>query len=707
MADATENQFLGALLGMAIGDALGAPAIGFDRNDVRARFGMIDSFLDSSAPGGEEGHAGEFTDETEFALCIVESMTVNRGAFDAETAGVRLLHLATGPSRHWIQSRTLAALEAANASLDFVVPLDDDGAATGDVAARGVPVGLVHAVGSFDADALRADAEAVVRLTHGGPAAINAAAAAVAYGVRLAATGAPRAAWARQTAEFLGGGEVADRLHETDPLVASNLPLADVLERVGTELSATESVPAAFAAAMREEVFEDAVLAAVNAGGAADTVGALDRRLCRCCRRRLWHSAAADRRTGRSYLRLTGGALVLQGGAPAGWPPHRPSSGPRPTSRLAAAAIGRASGVGSRESGVGSRVSGDRSRTEFPARCQGSCVILSPQAEDLGTRIRTHHRAEILRSSGRHGSGRRDWVDPVPGWNARSGEILAEIMAARLLTDCEAVGTKRVDRPVAAERGIALARHKMAGAGGVGLRTNVRDQRPFPLRERAQRREPAWSRGPVVGNGGLPVVAGEEPVAQFADVTESQRQAFALRRVVRTGRVADEDDALASDAVGNNADTRKERHGSLRAGAGENAFRIDGRTGRDESFGRAAAPDLGRSRGGTDEIGSCEAAGVAEDERFRPRDARHVTGIRVQFNVRHQATADDMMKRILDGMRSHPAAHAGIAAVRPHDKTSSQYGRPCFVLHCQSELPIGVSYDADSLRRANRVRAHL
>ena len=68
---------------------------------------------------------------------------------------------------------------------------------------------------------LRADAEAVVRLTHGGPAAFNAATA-VAYAVRLAATGVPRASWARDTAEFLGGGELAERLSELDRLVASS-----------------------------------------------------------------------------------------------------------------------------------------------------------------------------------------------------------------------------------------------------------------------------------------------------------------------------------------------------------------------------------------------------------------------------------------------------------------------------------------------------
>ena len=113
----------------------------------------------------------------------------------------------------------------------------------------------------------------MVRLTHGGPAAFNAATA-VAYAVRLAATGVPRESWARETAEFLGGGELAERLAELDQILA-NTALPDILDWTGTGLDALESVPAAFAAAMTETVFENAVFAAVNAGGATDTVGAL------------------------------------------------------------------------------------------------------------------------------------------------------------------------------------------------------------------------------------------------------------------------------------------------------------------------------------------------------------------------------------------------------------------------------------------------
>src|SRR5918997_1531049 len=209
MPDATENQFLGALLGMAIGDALGAPVSGMDRAAIADQFGAIDRYHGQAQADTEEIHPGEFTDETEIALCIVESMTANRGNLDADTAGVRMLHLAAGPSRRWMQPATATALDSAAETLEFSVPLDEDGPATGHVAARGVPVGLIHSVGRFNPEGLRADAEAVVRLTHGGPAAFNAATA-VAYAVRSAATGEPRETWARETAQFLGGGQLAE-----------------------------------------------------------------------------------------------------------------------------------------------------------------------------------------------------------------------------------------------------------------------------------------------------------------------------------------------------------------------------------------------------------------------------------------------------------------------------------------------------------------
>jgi ADP-ribosylglycohydrolase len=273
MTEAGENAFLGALIGMAIGDALGAPLAGLSREEIVSRFGVVTDFQPFPDPEGTI-HSGEFTDETEIALCIVESMTANQGRLDPETAGVRMLYLAAGPSRRWMHPATLAALDAASESLDFVVPINDDGPATGDVASRGIPVGLMHAVGTLHPEGLVADAESAVRLTHGGPAAFNAATA-VAFATRLAATDTPRSQWARETASFVGGGELSSRLSELDRRLQTSTSVPALIEETGTGLDALEAVPAALAAAVSEPSFEAAVLAAVNAGGAADTIGAI------------------------------------------------------------------------------------------------------------------------------------------------------------------------------------------------------------------------------------------------------------------------------------------------------------------------------------------------------------------------------------------------------------------------------------------------
>jgi len=275
VANANEDRFLGALLGLAIGDALGMPVEGWPAAKIAERLGRIEGYHRRVFADGSEAKPGEFTDETEIALCLVESMTANGGELDPDNVGARLLYLARGESRRWMSRETAAALDRADETLEFRVPLDEDGPATGEVASRGVPIGLLHAVGPFEPERLRAEAEGVVRLTHGSPAAVTAALA-VAYGVRLAARGeVPRADWARETADFLGGGAVAEALAEVDRRQRAGESVAETLAAIGTGPAAAEAVPAAFAAAAAAPRFEDAVVAAVNSGGDADTIAAL------------------------------------------------------------------------------------------------------------------------------------------------------------------------------------------------------------------------------------------------------------------------------------------------------------------------------------------------------------------------------------------------------------------------------------------------
>jgi ADP-ribosyl-[dinitrogen reductase] hydrolase len=275
VAKAREDQFLGTLLGLAIGDALGMPVRGLPAAEIAATHGEVAGYLPATGPDGTEIGRGEFTEESEITLCIVESLTANGGVVDVETIGPRVVYLTRGESKQWMSGDTLAALQAADASLNFQVPINEDDPATGEVASRGVAIGLLHSMGDLDPGALRADAEAVTRLTHGSPAAI-AATTAVAHAVRLAARGeTPRREWAKDVAGILQTGELADRLLLADELLTSGMPTAAAIARVGTGEAAVESVPAAFLAAMAADSFAEAVLTAVNAGGATDSIAAI------------------------------------------------------------------------------------------------------------------------------------------------------------------------------------------------------------------------------------------------------------------------------------------------------------------------------------------------------------------------------------------------------------------------------------------------
>lgn len=251
-----QDRFLGSLFGMAIGDAMGMPVAGL----AAGAFEPVTGFRPKQLADSLEIGAGEFTDDSEIALCIVESATVNDGRIDADNIAARMRMLARGESKRWMSPATLQALTESEESLQSSVPLADDAPATTDVATRGIPVGLLHAVGRLDASALWADAEAVTRITHGSPAAI-ASVAAVAFAVQAAARRPEDLAGTliARAAEFLGGGALAD-------VLAGVVAESRTLER---------DVAAALRDAVEEQSVEAAVLRAVNEGGAADSRAAI------------------------------------------------------------------------------------------------------------------------------------------------------------------------------------------------------------------------------------------------------------------------------------------------------------------------------------------------------------------------------------------------------------------------------------------------
>lgn len=262
LGQASEAAFLGALLGLAIGDALGMPA-GNGATDVPER---VEGYLPLTRPDGDRVEAGEFTDETEFVLSIAEVATTNRGVLDADLIGARLVRLAEGDAGHWQEPETRRALLRAGQSLEFRQPLDEDGPVDAAAAMRGVPVGLLHSVGALDLAALRADSELVSRITHGSPAQ-SSTTLAVAFVTQLAARQQiPLDDWAATTAAVLGAGAMHDVLHHAaagDHVTNGDLPTPE------------EQIWLGIRAATTADTFESAVIDAINGPGKADTAGAI------------------------------------------------------------------------------------------------------------------------------------------------------------------------------------------------------------------------------------------------------------------------------------------------------------------------------------------------------------------------------------------------------------------------------------------------
>ncbi|MDQ4099768.1 MAG: ADP-ribosylglycohydrolase family protein [Chloroflexota bacterium] len=258
----TENQFLGVLLGLAIGDALGMPVSGLSAAQIAEQYGSISTYQPRRLDDGTEIAAGEITDETETTLCIVESLTTNDGLIEPANIGARLSFLSATESRRWLSPATLAGIARAS-ERDGLVTASDEEEVDITALVRGVPAGLLHVFGAFDADTLRGDAALLTRLTHGGRRQAELSAA-VAMATRVAVVDADRPdSWGETINDFTTDAALRRKLAAADELATAPVDAAEGI------------IAAAIQAASTAAHFEDAVFALVNRGGPADTAGAL------------------------------------------------------------------------------------------------------------------------------------------------------------------------------------------------------------------------------------------------------------------------------------------------------------------------------------------------------------------------------------------------------------------------------------------------
>ncbi|MEV7084976.1 ADP-ribosylglycohydrolase family protein [Streptomyces sp. NPDC093085] len=284
------DRALGALYGLAMGDALGMPTQIMSRKAIVARFGAVTGFEPgpSDNPVSAGMPAGSVTDDTDQAVIVGRLLTGSGGHIDPLRLAHALLEwereMKAKGSFDLLGPSTKAALEAVSRG----VPPQEAGkaGATNGAAMRITPVGI--AFPETPLDRFVDQVAAACQVTHDttiGIASAAAVAAAVSRGVdgggledafaaavAAAEAGAERGHW-------VAGADIAARIRWAVELVRG-LPERQALDRVcdlvGTSVASQESVPAAFAVlALAEGDPWRACLLAANLGGDCDTIGAI------------------------------------------------------------------------------------------------------------------------------------------------------------------------------------------------------------------------------------------------------------------------------------------------------------------------------------------------------------------------------------------------------------------------------------------------
>lgn len=258
------DRFRGTLLGIAVGEALGAPADFLTADQIVERYGMITEMIGGGCHGLEPG---ETTDATDMMLCLAESLA-DIGGFDAEDVMDRYLawfdsvpldmSLAVRTSLLSYRSGTPWDLASRRAHEILGGPTAGNGSLM-----RCAPLALRY---MDDPDTRQATSQRESTLTHFDRLAGSAC---VAFNDLLVA------AFHDQLREQLPA--IAEAMAEEDRRVSA--ALRDAMEAEPEEIQSSafvlDTLCSAVWSVLRTHSFEDALVLTVNLGGDADTVAAV------------------------------------------------------------------------------------------------------------------------------------------------------------------------------------------------------------------------------------------------------------------------------------------------------------------------------------------------------------------------------------------------------------------------------------------------
>ncbi|MEK7211292.1 MAG: ADP-ribosylglycohydrolase family protein [Patescibacteria group bacterium] len=308
------NKFKGCLLGLAIGDALGAPVEKLSAEEIHDHYGILDRYIDATrGMNPEKIKAGEWTDDTRMTLAEARGIIAAAkndpelylAAYNINSKpnlpeAVAREHLADWlayPDHKFYGRTTRKALDA----LALGAPWRESGNSLGQgngVAMRIAPLALWFAENYPDdlwpfynrrmTRRLAKLIGTIGGITHKAPHSLVAGTLqAIMITKAYRFTGGSDEEWAETTyAELCSAAETAEGVFDSDEIISTivkintdgnNFLRGEKLRRcVSPGFSSTESCPFSwFTALAHAGSFEDGIIAAVNAGGDADTNGSM------------------------------------------------------------------------------------------------------------------------------------------------------------------------------------------------------------------------------------------------------------------------------------------------------------------------------------------------------------------------------------------------------------------------------------------------
>lgn len=267
---------------------MGMPTQTMTRAAIAAHYGCIDGFRDAHPlqPVSAGLVAGTITDDTEQSLLLARHLISRKGKIDQSVWAQTLLDWERDTHARGVNDLLGPSTKRAIEALQRGVPPDEAGrfGITNGAAMRIVPVAI--ATPSLPLSALVDRVEESCRLTHRTSEAIGAASA-VAAAVSCALDGASldgmlaaalaAAAEGERRGESATAGSISARIESALQLAAGPTDdAAAIADRVGTSVSALQSVPMAFAILrLSDGVPWRAALTSAAVGDDTDTIGAI------------------------------------------------------------------------------------------------------------------------------------------------------------------------------------------------------------------------------------------------------------------------------------------------------------------------------------------------------------------------------------------------------------------------------------------------